>query len=311
MSFCVAGTNGCLDLRCRPTAFYGRVSADWSRCPDSMARRPRDSVTPLRRSSAGWMPASIGMLTAGAGRRHPVTIRKMSLMVGSMRRVGVLRHQTGAQYSAFEWTRARVAVRKVVAPAPHLEPARHLRSATCDVSFLRSDSRCRRYVSDLSIVTPRYLGSEQRGMVSLLKLTLSSCLASLLRWKTADTVFMVLSFSFQVWRYSPSVAMSLLSVPSTACQSPSACMMARSSAYEKFLEMVVGRSEMQMLNSRGARTDPCGIPFLRRRNLLLWQFPVVRVKLRLPTISLIMWTMCLSGSNCSSLQVRPWCHTVP
>ena len=58
---------------------------------------------------------------------------------------------------------------------------------------------------------------------------------------------------------------------------------------------------------RGARTDPCGTPFLRRRNLLLWQFRVVRVKLRLSTISMIMWTMCLSGSNCSSLQVRCCC----
>jgi len=49
---------------------------------------------------------------------------------------------------------------------------------------------------------------------------------------------------------------------------------------------------------------------LRRRNLLLLLFPVVRVKLRLLTISMIMWTMCLSRSNCSSLQVRPRCHAV-
>ena len=40
--------------------------------------------------------------------------------------------------------------------------------------------------------------------------------------------------SFQVWRYSPSVATSLLSAPSTACQSPSGCMIARSSAYAHF-----------------------------------------------------------------------------
>jgi len=59
-----------------------------------------------------------------------------------------------------------------------------------------------------------------------------------------------------------------------------------------------------MLNRRGAMTDPCGMPFLRRRNLLLCPFPVVRVKLRLLTISVIMWTICLSGSNRSSLQVR-------
>ena len=52
----------------------------------------------------------------------------------------------------------------------------------------RSDSRCRRYVSDLSNITPRYLGSEQKGRVSWVKLTFISRLASfLLRWKSADT----------------------------------------------------------------------------------------------------------------------------
>jgi len=101
-----------------------------------------------------------------------------------------------------------VAVHNVVAPAPLPEPASHLRSATRNVSCLRSDSRCRRYVSDLSNVTPRYLGSEQKGIVVLLKLTFSSRLASLLlRLKTANTFFVVLSFSFQVWRYSPSVVL--------------------------------------------------------------------------------------------------------
>ena len=84
----------------------------------------------------------------------------------------------------------------VVAPAPQPEPASRLRSATLDVSFLRSDSRCRRYVSDMFNVAPRYLGSEQKSRVSVLKLTFSSRLASLLlRWKTADTVFVVLSFT--------------------------------------------------------------------------------------------------------------------
>jgi len=87
MSCCAAGTNGYLDLRRRATALDGRVSVEWSRCPGSMARRPRDSVVTLRRSSAGWMPARIGRLSAGVGRRHPVTIRKAPLMVGSMRRV--------------------------------------------------------------------------------------------------------------------------------------------------------------------------------------------------------------------------------
>jgi len=147
--------------------------------------------------------------------------------------------------SSYRRTKARVAIRRVVAPAPQPEPASRLGSPPRVVSFLRSDSRCRRYVNDLSNVTPRYLGSDQKGRVSLLYLTFSSRLASfLLRWKAANTVFVVLSFSFQVWRYSPTVAMSLLSTPSTACQSPSACMIARSSLYAYFLETVVGRSEM-------------------------------------------------------------------
>jgi len=57
-------------------------------------------------------------------------------------------------------------------------------------------------------------------------------------------------------------------------------------------------------------TDTCGTPFLRRRNLLHWSFPVVRVKLRFVTISMIKWTMCLSSSNRSSLKVRPRGHAV-
>jgi len=48
------------------------------------------------------------------------------------------------------------------------------------VSFLRSDSRCLRYVSDLSNVTPRYLGSEHKGRISLSKLTFSLRSAPLL-----------------------------------------------------------------------------------------------------------------------------------
>ena len=135
-------------------------------------------------------------------------------MAGSMRRVWALRHQTGAQYSADEWTRAKVAVCSVVAPAPQSELANHLMSATRDISFLRLDSRCRRYVSDLFNVSPNYLGSEQKSNLSLLWLNFSSCLASsLLSWKTADAVFVVLSFSFHIWRYSLTVAMYLLSIP--------------------------------------------------------------------------------------------------
>jgi len=103
------------------------------------------------------------------------------------------------QYFAVEWTRDKVALRNVVAPAPQPEPANGLKSAKGDVNFFRSDSRCRRYVSALFNVTPRYVGSEQKGR-ALLWLNFSSRLASLLlRWKTANTAFVVLRFNFQVW----------------------------------------------------------------------------------------------------------------
>ena len=59
----------------------------WSRCSGAIARRDRDSVAPLRRSSVGWASARQGRLSAGVGRKHPVTIRKASLMARSLRRV--------------------------------------------------------------------------------------------------------------------------------------------------------------------------------------------------------------------------------
>ena len=82
-----ADTNGCLDLIRRAFRLGGQVSATWRRCPGSMARRARDSAAPLRQSSAGWVPVKIRRLSAVVGRRHPVTIRKASLVVRSMRRV--------------------------------------------------------------------------------------------------------------------------------------------------------------------------------------------------------------------------------
>jgi len=36
MSCCAVGINGCLDLRRRASALDGRVSAEWSRCPDGV-----------------------------------------------------------------------------------------------------------------------------------------------------------------------------------------------------------------------------------------------------------------------------------
>jgi len=65
-----------------------------------------------------------------------------------------------------------------------------------------------------------------------------------------------------------------------------------------------------MLKRKVDRTDRCETLFLRHHNLLHLPFPVIRVKLQLPIISVIMRTMCLPGSNRSILQVRLRCHTV-
>jgi len=104
---------------------------------------------------------------------------------------------------------------------------------------------------------------------------------TLIKFYTADTIFVVLIFNFQIWKYLPIVAKSLLSTPSTACQSPSACMIARSSAYTYFLaETVFDKSEVWILKKG-----------VQRRILLLLLVLVVRVKLRLPTRSMIMRIM--------------------
>ena len=58
-----------------------------------------------------------------------------------MRRVGVLQHRTGAQYSAVEQTKERAEMRIVLAPASHPDPACRLNSATRVESFLRKASR--------------------------------------------------------------------------------------------------------------------------------------------------------------------------
>jgi len=131
MGCCVAGTNGCLDLRCRGFALNRQVSIEWSKCPGSTARCAKDSVAPMRQSSAGWMPARIGRLSAGVGCRHPVIICKVSLMAESIWQVWALWHQTRVQYSAGECTRDTVSVRRVIAPATQLDPASHFRNTAC------------------------------------------------------------------------------------------------------------------------------------------------------------------------------------
>ena len=164
-------------LRRRAFPPVGQVSAEWSRYPGSMARRARDSVAPLRRSSAGWMPARSRRLSARCRTQASSqnTIRKASLMVGSMRRVWALRHQTGGKYSAAEWTRARVAVRNVVAPAHQPEPASRLMSTTRDAELLAKWLKVSSiHGRPVQRYTKVYMGSEQKDRVSLLWLTFTS-----------------------------------------------------------------------------------------------------------------------------------------
>jgi len=150
------------------------MGGEWRRCPDPMARRARDRVACLWRSSAGWMPARTGRLSPNAGRRHPFTVCKASWMTRTMRRLWALRHQAGALFSAVEWTRVRVAVRNVIASGPHPEPAIRLKSATRDVIFLPVTEGEGDTWESCSKSLWWYLGSEQKGRVSLLWLSYSS-----------------------------------------------------------------------------------------------------------------------------------------
>ena len=95
--FRAADTNGRLDH-----SLTWRVSENplkrpykvWSGSRD--LRWAKESVAPIRRSSAGCMPESIRRWSVGVRRRHPVTMRKASLKTLSMRRVWALRHQIDA-----------------------------------------------------------------------------------------------------------------------------------------------------------------------------------------------------------------------
>jgi len=118
MSYCAAGEKWVsrLEIPCIPTWLVGER---WME----------------RRSSVGCMLVRIGRLSAGVGRRHPVTAGKALLMSGSLRQEWELRHQKGAQYSAVEFTRTKVAVRNVVASAPQAEPASRLENGNAWCQF--------------------------------------------------------------------------------------------------------------------------------------------------------------------------------
>ena len=92
--------------------------------------------------------------------------RKASLMEGSMRGVWALQHQTGTQPFVVECTRARVAIHRVVCWSTWTranKPSQEHNVSCQPLELWWKWLRCQRYVSDLSNVTPRYLGLEQKG----------------------------------------------------------------------------------------------------------------------------------------------------
>ena len=61
----------------------------------------------FQQNLVGWIPARMGGLSNGVGHRHLVTMRSAALIAVSMMQICTLGHQTGAQYSAVEYTRAK------------------------------------------------------------------------------------------------------------------------------------------------------------------------------------------------------------
>ena len=73
------------------------------------------------------------------------------------------RHQAGAQYSAAECAKDRVAVYKGMAPATsHFVSSKRRIKEPFALSFFRSDCRCRQYVTNVSRIKTRYFGVAQK-----------------------------------------------------------------------------------------------------------------------------------------------------
>jgi len=122
-----ADTKGCVDLSSRCCLIGANMSRSWRRCSGSIARQARDSVALFLQSSVVLISATKKTFSIEVTRKHPVTNRKASCIGLSTRRVGLLWHQTKAEYSAAEWIKARVAVHNVLASEPHLEPTNNLK----------------------------------------------------------------------------------------------------------------------------------------------------------------------------------------
>jgi len=137
-----------------------------------MVWHAKNSVIPLQWSSTGWMPVRMGRLSTGAAHHTGIQSQFTRLFWWQ------------GQWGGCEYSGTRQDHSTLLLNGPGLrwlfptlllqpKPASCLKSAPHDISFLRIDSRGQQYVSDLSNVTPRYLGLEQKVRVSLLWLTFS------------------------------------------------------------------------------------------------------------------------------------------
>jgi len=125
--------------------------------------RARDNVVPLRRISACWMPARTGRLSAGLGFRHPVTIRKESLMAGLIRRAWALQYQAGAQYyysglkvPCHGWLFATLLLQHPSLSQQAASGVESVISAFCEVTqgIGGTSATCPRWLRDRSIWSP-------------------------------------------------------------------------------------------------------------------------------------------------------------
>ena len=164
------------------------------------------------------MPASIGRLSANVGRRHPVAVRRRRW---SQNQSGVCEHcGTRQEISTLllngpglRWLLQTIFPQH---PSPSQQAASSrvwlVMSAFCEVLRIRERPvQCYYEVFGL--------GAEAQGFVVKVdfQLTFSFLVVEM---ENCRHHFWVLSFSFQVWRYLPIVAISLLSTPSTVCQPP-------------------------------------------------------------------------------------------
>ena len=125
----------------------------------SLPSVPRQGWLAFRLGPAGAIPAKTGSWNTGVGLRQPDMVRRELLIATSTFFTCGLLLQTGAQYSAAGNTRACVEIRSVLAEAPQVVPARRRMSATLDVTFPATSSRCCLKFSIRSRRTPRYFGA--------------------------------------------------------------------------------------------------------------------------------------------------------